>query len=257
MSLNLVDRVIRKLKSAAFAAQISFPKKVECNICGWTGRHFDSDNWHPYTICWKCRSEIRHRLLAAALQKNQSLSMEKLIRGKDVLHFAPETVLAKLIRKSSASYVTANVDDSADLKLDITNMKQLKEEKYDTVVACDVLEHVSNDHLALQEIFRILRPQGYAILTVPQKDGLADTYEDSTITDPADRERVFGQSDHLRIYGANFSEIVQAAGFQVTVIDEKSFEESMVLKNVLFPPILSTHPLATNYRKVFFAMKPE
>ena len=183
--------------------------------------------------------------------------MEKLIRGKDVLHFAPEIVLAKLIRKSSASYVTANVDDSADMKLDITNMKQFKDKKYDTVVACDVLEHVSNDHLALQEIFRILRPQGYAILTVPQKDGLADTYEDSTITDPADRERVFGQSDHLRIYGANFSEIVQAAGFQVTVIDEKSFEESMVLKNVLFPPILSTHPLATNYRKVFFAMKPE
>ena len=62
------------------------------------------------------------------------------------------------------------------------------------MVACDVLEHVSNDHLALKEIFRILRPQGYAILTVPQKDGLSRKHmRIRAITDPVDRERVFGQ----------------------------------------------------------------
>jgi SAM-dependent methyltransferase len=192
----------------------------------------------------------------AALLAHPQLSVDKLCREKRVLHFAPEPQLSDILRSSSKQYVTANVDGSADMKLDMTNMTQLPAESFDLVVACDVLEHVSSDRAALREIFRILSRGGYAILTVPQKDGLADTYEDPSIVDSAERERAFGQWDHLRIYGQSFPRILESECFKTIVIDETSFPTEVVRRNVLFPPVLSTHSLATNYRKVFFAIKP-
>jgi SAM-dependent methyltransferase len=192
----------------------------------------------------------------AALLAHPQLSVDKLCRAKRVLHFAPEAQLSVVLRNSSKQYVTANRDGTADIKLDMTNMTQLPAESFDLVVACDVLEHVSSDRAALREIFRILSRGGYAILTVPQKEGLADTYEDSGIVDSAERERVFGQWDHLRIYGQSFPHILESESFKPIVIDENSFPSEVVRRNVLFPPVLSSHPLATNYRKVFFALKP-
>ena len=81
------------------------------------------------------------------------------------------------------------------------------------------------------------------------------TFEDPSVTAPEDRERIFGQHDHLRIYGDNFPELLSEAGFDVIVINEKSFLEDVVQRHVLFPPVLSARPLATNHRKVFFGRK--
>ena len=50
--------------------------------------------------------------------------------------------------------------------------------------------------------------------------------------------------------------LLEGVGFAVRAIDEKNFSPELVKKHVLFPPVLSTHPLATNHRKVFFAKKP-
>jgi hypothetical protein len=75
------------------------PKIRECNVCGWQGRRFESDSWHPYTLCPKCYSEVRHRLLAAALSHTNGLSVETILKGKAVLHFAPEAVVGELVRK--------------------------------------------------------------------------------------------------------------------------------------------------------------
>ena len=125
----------------------------------------------------------------------------------------------------------------------------------DSLIACDVLEHVPDDTQALQEIHRVLAEHGWVILTVPQKDGLETKYENPTITDPEERKRIFGQEDHLRIYGNDFNLFLEKHGFTVTVINEKSFDSEMVQKHVLFPPVLSKHPLATNYRSVYFGQK--
>jgi SAM-dependent methyltransferase len=192
----------------------------------------------------------------ATLLAHLQLSLDKLCQGKRILHFAPEPQLKSILKNAARQYVTANVDGSADMKLDMADMPQLSEESFDLVVACDVLEHVSSDRAALKEIFRILARGGCAILTVPQKDGLEDTYEDASIVDPAERERAFGQWDHLRIYGQSFPRILESENFEPIMIDEKSFPSALASKNVLFPPVLSRHPLATNYRKVFFAIKP-
>ena len=252
-------KCVRALRQAARrAGQLAntFPKLIECNICGWRGRQFENNPWHAHTICPRCGSAVRHRLLGAALLGDKPLTGCPTLAGSSVLHFAPEAALSTILRTRAARYVTADLSGGdVDLNADISDMATVTANEFDVVIACDVLEHVADDRKAMGEIFRILRPSGFAVLTVPQKDGLADTFEDRTIVEPADRERAFGQADHLRIYGDNFPRILESAGFAVTVITASSFPRETVKQHVLFPPVLSTHPLATNHRKLFVAQK--
>ena len=81
------------------------------------------------------------------------------------------------------------------------------------------------------------------------------TYEDPSITDPKEREKAFGQFDHVRIYGEDFFNRISEQGFDVKIVDHTIFDDATIKKHVLFPPILSKHPLATNYRKIYFATK--
>ncbi|MCK8490964.1 MULTISPECIES: class I SAM-dependent methyltransferase [Spirosoma] len=234
---------------------------VECNICHYKANKLTSDSWHLYCICPNCYSTVRHRLLVASLSLLNNFSFEKIIDGKNVLHFAPEKKLEKMIRSRASLYKTADFFTEGysykniDFNLDISNMKTVADQSYDCVIACDVLEHVPDHIKAIQEVYRVLKPGGYCIFTVPQKDGLDVTQEDLTITDPKERERIFGQYDHLRIYGNDFVDILANCGFDVTAVNEEYFDKDTVHKYVLFPPVLSQNPLATNYRKVFFGKK--
>ncbi len=234
---------------------------VECNICHYKANRLASDSWHLYCICPNCYSTVRHRLLVASLNLLDAFSFEKLIDGKAVLHFAPENRLEKIIRSHASEYKSADFFTEGysykniDFNLDISNMKTIGDETYNCVIACDVLEHVPDHIKAIQEVYRILKPGGYCVFTVPQKDGLAVTIEDLTLTNPKDRERMFGQYDHLRIYGDDFVTMLANGGFDVTAVDEGFFDKETVERYVLFPPILSKNPLATNHRKVFFGKK--
>jgi SAM-dependent methyltransferase len=213
------------------------------------------DSWHEGTICPNCYSDVRHRLLMAALSHLQEFSMEKLVNNKNVLHFAPEPQISAKFQHAARTYVTADFHrPDVDRNLDITRMNSIQDESFDLVVACDVLEHV-DDRVALMELSRILVKGGTAILTVPQKDHADVTYEDDTITTPEARERAFGQSDHLRIYGSDFSDRVRSAGLTVREADSTNFRDDVISRYILAPPKLSSHPLATNYRKIFFCRK--
>lgn len=244
---------VKQARSVCQSALLSYPRKVQCNICGWQGRHFLSDAWHSHINCPSCRSGIRQRLFFAALDIIESLSFDRLIKNKSVLHFAPEDIVSLKIRKKSARYITADYfRQDCDLKVDMSKMPEIKNATFDTVIAFDVLEHVPDYREALAEVHRVLSPKGFAIFTVPQQDNLSVTYEDATITTPEERTKKFGQYDHLRIFGDDFPSTIAKEGFDVTSISEASFPEEIQKKYVLFPPVLSTHPLATNYRKVFF-----
>lgn len=256
-------RGVRKLKSIFRRLRIEmqiltckYPHRVQCNVCTWKGRRLSSDSWHPYTVCPRCKSQVRHRLLFAAIGTLANLGVEDLIQGKRILHFAPEPLISKFLVGKAAQHVGADLHrDDVDIQLDMCNMISVADSSFDLVIACDVLEHVPDDSAALREIHRILTPDGMAILTVPQKDNLATKYEDRSVTTPEGRLKAFGQEDHLRIYGSDFDRFFQARGFSVTTVDEDNFDSEMVTRHVLFPPILSNHPLATNYRKVYFGRK--
>jgi SAM-dependent methyltransferase len=247
----------RKVRGKVRWLYLTHPKKVQCNVCGWSGRHFNSDGWHPFTICWKCGSSVRHRLLIESFNRIEGLTYRDIIDGKRILHFAPESQLIGLLKPRAGSYRTTDFcRDDLDLKLDLTNMPSIPDVSVDVLIAADVLEHVPDHMQGMREIFRVLSSGGWAILTVPQPDSLAKTWGDPTITDPAERERVFGQDDHLRLFGEDMVELLESVGFHVRVIDASSFPAEVVKQNVLVPPVLSERPLATNHRRVFFARKP-
>jgi len=247
---------VQKTRSAFQSTWMSYPKKVQCNICKWEGRHLVSDAWHKHIICPGCRSDIRQRLFFAALQNIENLSFDKIIHSKNILHFAPEEITSANIRNKTAHYATADyLRQDCDFTLDMSNMPEINNESFDIVIAFDVLEHVPDYQKALKEVHRILSSKGLGIFTVPQKDNLSETYEDPTIVTPEERTEHFGQWDHLRIFGDDFCRTLESKGFSVTAVDESVFSEDMQRKHVLFPPRLSKHPLATNFRKVFFCQK--
>ncbi|ABG59800.1 class I SAM-dependent methyltransferase [Cytophaga hutchinsonii] len=260
--LGLAKRIIKstvvKLQQIYF--QI-FGSKVECNICHYKANKLNSDSWHAYCTCPNCSSGVRQRLLMASFTLLDRFNFHSIIDKKNVLHFAPEKALGALIQQRAKEYRTADFFaegysyKNIDYNIDISDMKTIQTETFDCVIACDVLEHVPDHIGGIREVYRILKNEGYCIFTVPQKDHLQVTFEDLSITDKKERERIFGQYDHLRIYGDDFTTILQNAGFEVTAVDEHFFDKHVAAHYVLFPPVLSQHPLATNYRKIFFGRK--
>ncbi|MEG3066539.1 methyltransferase domain-containing protein [Acetomicrobium sp.] len=97
------------------------------------------------------------------------------------------------------------------------NRYAVSSNQFDCIICYHVLEHIPDDQMAMKEIFRVLKPGGWAILQVPI---LRDkTFEDPSVITPEDRERVFGQRDHVRIYGLDYKDRLEQAGFSVKVDD--------------------------------------
>lgn len=256
-----------KIRTKRFLHQLYysvFGYQVQCNICLWKDMQFQPDRWHNAVRCPNCGSCVRHRLFWAIINHSERFHIKHLFHQKQVIHFAPERSLKLKVKMVSGVYKTADAcapgyehkRQNEDYIVDIAHMTTIPNESIDCIIAFDVLEHVP-DHLnAMMEMYRVLRKQRYCILAVPQIDKLAITYEDLNITDPLERERIFGQKDHLRLYGEDFSDMLKKAGFIVTPVNEQSLPPELVKRHVLFPPVLSTHPLAPNYRKIYFGQKP-
>jgi len=232
---------------------------TKCNVCGWEGCSFTDDQWHPGTICPGCGSQARHRMLAAAFDgfcTAPDLDEKSLLSGKTILHFAPERQLRERIRRAASRHTTADFDrGDCELRLDISAMPQVADASYDVLIACDVLEHVPDDASAFREIHRVLKAGGTAILSVPQRDSPSQTDEDSAVKSDQEREKRFGQKDHVRMYGDDFPDRLKAAGFSVSTVDARSFPARIQSAHVLHPPVPSTKRLATNQRRLYFARK--
>jgi SAM-dependent methyltransferase len=135
-----------------------------------------------------------------------------------VLHVAPEPGIARRLRAlPNLDYLTADLDPGrADVQMDIAAI-DFPDGQFDVVLCSNVLEHVPDDARAMRELRRVLVPSGFALIDVPIRADLEDTYEDWTITDPRGRAAAFGQHNHLRWYGRSFPDHLRAAGFDVAV----------------------------------------
>ena len=189
---------------------------VECPVCEGKFRKFmpyGYSNVRLNALCPRCLSLERHRLLWLYLKEKTNLFTSKL----KVLHIAPEQSFYMRFKKlGNISYTTADLESPlADIKFDIQQIP-LPDNVYDMIICNHVLEHVEDDHRALRELYRILKPGGLAILQVPMVMEKKETYEDPSITDPNERLKHFHQKDHFRIYGTDFPKRVQTAGFKIT-----------------------------------------
>ncbi len=167
-------------------------------------------------LCPSCLSLERHRLLWVFLKEKTSFFTEEL----KLLHIAPEQPFLKRFKKlKNIDYITADlVSPIADVKLDIQNMP-FGEEEFNVIFANHVLEHIPDENKAITEVYRVLKKDGWAIMQVPLDVNRKETYEDSSIKTEAEREKHFGQYDHLRLHGLDFSERLKKGGFKVEIID--------------------------------------
>jgi SAM-dependent methyltransferase len=188
---------------------------VHCPLCSGDFARFIPHRGIAPGRCPRCGSLERHRLLVGYLADRPELFG----RQVSVLHIAPEYGLQRMLRAMpNVTYRSADLDSPlADDAVDIHEMPY-GDASFDVLICSHVLEHVRDDRVSLGEIRRVLAPGGTAVIMSPIDEKLEETHEDASIVEPAERHRVYGQSDHLRRYGRDFADRVAATGFRVEVI---------------------------------------
>ena len=198
--------------------------KVFCLICKSSFREF-----MPFGLvtrknacCPNCESLERHRLLFKYLTDKTNIFSKN--RGQlRVLHFAPEKAFYDLFSADKTiDYVPTDICPDfynyngpvAIKEMDITKIPY-QDNYFDVVLCSHVLEHISDDRLAMSEIFRVMKKGGWSILQVPIDYNRETTYEDFSITEPEARLAAFGQKDHVRWYGRDYKERLASVGFNV------------------------------------------
>ena len=158
----------------------------------------------------------RHRLLWLYL-KNETGFFDKKIK---LLHFAPEQSFYKRFKKlSNIQYDTIDINSPlAMIKADICDLP-IKDNTYDFILCNHVLEHILDDDKAISELYRVLKKNGVGIFQVPIDMKKEFTFQDDSITDKKERNKIFGQYDHVRVYGKDYFTKLKNAGFKVQEID--------------------------------------
>ncbi len=189
--------------------------KVECPVCNSKFSHFvpygrlePRDN----ALCPSCLALERHRLMYLYLQQRTNFFKDNL----KVLHVAPEYCFIDRFEKmKNLDYITADIESPlAKVKMDLHHIP-FEDNTFDVVFCNHVLEHVDDDIHCMAEMRRVLKPTGWAIMQSPQDWSLATTFEDKTITDPKERERLFKQDDHFRIFGRDYNKRLEQGGWTV------------------------------------------
>ncbi len=192
-----------------------------CPICGCERRRFLPYGYvssRENALCPNCLSLERHRLLWLYLSRETTLKTQK----PKLLHIAPEVSIMNKFRSIYKDfpkrYITADLESPlAHLHFDVQAIPL--DDSFAEVVICNhIMEHVEDDLRAMSEIYRIMKPGGWGIILSPIDPERLTTFEDDSITDPAERTRIFGQYDHRRIYGRDYADRLRSVGFEVEEI---------------------------------------
>ncbi|MDN4166978.1 methyltransferase domain-containing protein [Cytophagales bacterium LB-30] len=195
--------------------------KVECPVCE---HHFAK--FLPYgrinpranALCPNCLSLERHRLMWLFLKEKTDF----FTANKRILHVAPELCFIDRFEKiHGQNYITADIESPlAKVKMDIHAIP-FPDNSFDVAFCNHVMEHVQDDIKAMSELHRILKPGGWAIIQIPFFHPIPEvTFQDESITDPKEREKMYGQDDHVRLYGKDYANRLAQGGFTV---DENTF----------------------------------
>jgi SAM-dependent methyltransferase len=189
-----------------------YPRK--CPICQFYG-YFRPCGTQPVVIdggCPVCRSAGRHRQHHLLVARHPEW-----IDDKCLLHVSPEPCFVQEYAARAKTYVRGDYDPAHDeVKIDLQTI-DYPDALFDLVICHNVIEHIPDDRRALEEIYRVLRPGGVAILSAPMIDAWDHTYENPAVITAMERELHFAQEDHYRIYGRDLYDRIRAAGFDLAV----------------------------------------
>lgn len=187
----------------------------------------------------------RHRLLWLYLQNETNFFKPEAVSRSaklKVLHMAPEQCFLKRFKKlNHIELVTADLySPIVDVKADICDLP-FEDDSFDIIFCNHVLEHIPDDKKAMQELYRVLKKGGMAILQIPQDYSRETTYEDFSITSPEERAKHFGQYDHVRVYGIDYFDRLRTVGFKVEEVNysnklsEKEIDRYRLMKDEILP----------------------
>lgn len=182
----------------------------------------------------------RHRLMWLFL--NDETNFFTTIKKLKVLHIAPEQCFLDIFKnQKNLEYITSDLESPiADVKADICDLP-FKDNEFDVVFCNHVLEHIPDDYKAMQELYRVLKKGGFGIFQIPQDLNRATTFEDNTITDKKLRTEIFGQYDHVRVYGIDYFDKLRTIGFRVDEVDytkritSEKLERFCLMKGEILP----------------------
>jgi SAM-dependent methyltransferase len=250
MSLKAILRNIR----TQYRKIVYSGSKYQCPYCGFKANDFLKIGL-PYKAiienkiigagvrnggCVNCDSVDRDRLLYAYFK--HEIDVLKDLPEYSILHLAPEWRLSEEFLKynykqyiCTDKFMTGYKYPAHTVDMDIMNIT-FPNDTFDLVICNHVLEHIPNDIGAMKELFRVLKPNGIAVLQVPISAILKDSYENPSVTTDKEREEHYGQYDHVRIYGQDYVTRLESVGFKVTRLNitEKYKKYGLIPEEDLF-----------------------
>jgi predicted SAM-dependent methyltransferase len=200
----------------ALRALLFVGTRYTCPLCGWRLRAFThggtSFRARHRGYCPRCNSKARHRRIWLYLEEKTNLFSHPL----RLFHVSPKFSLSRRFsRMENLDYVGVDLNDRRNINAwaDIT-ATPIRSATFDAVICIHVLEEIEQDLVAMRELYRVLKPGGWAVISVPTRLD-QETYEDPTITAAKERLRAFGEEAHVRIYGGDLRDRLESCGFQV------------------------------------------
>lgn len=196
--------------------------RKQCGFLYWNA-DFQLESKENYG-CPVCGAYDRDRLMIAFLEEVRAEGNEKL----RMLQVAPSPAIERyaLGRDDILYESTDLMMEGVTFQADLQHMDMVADAAYDIIVCSHVLEHVENDARAMQELHRILKPDGVCLVLVPLIVGKRDTEEQWNCSIEENWRR-FGQGDHSRLYGKeDFIGRLQDAGFYVNELGKDWFGEA-------------------------------
>lgn len=179
-------------------------------------------------LCPRCYSIDRERLIYLYLSKKTNIFSENI----KLLHIAPRQSLRKIFKNShNITYYQGDKYEEGYhypkdvIALDITELNY-KDNYFDVIICNHVLEHIPNDFQAMKELYRVLKPNGFAILQVPISLKLNETFEIKSNT-AEERKQLYGQFDHYRIYAKDFTNRLESCNFRVSLYYPADIEKNL------------------------------